>query len=59
MPSQSPVEADDSRSNAKGGDNTVSLNDDKAADSEGEEENVDRLLDVVGPDPKAKEEVHT
>ncbi len=41
MPSQSPVEADDSRSNAKGGDNTVSLNDDKAADSEGEEEDVD------------------
>src|SRR6266851_10057608 len=59
VPSQSPVEVDDSRSDTEGGDDTVSLNDDEAADSEGEEENVDRLLDVVGPDPKAKEEVHT
>ena len=53
------MEADDSGSDAEGGDDAASPNDDEAADSEGEEENVDQLLDVVGPDPKAKEEVHT
>ena len=56
MPSQSPVEADDG-SDAEGGDNAASLNDDEVADSEGEEEDVNQLLDVVGPDLKAKEEV--
>ena len=57
MLSQSPVEVDDNGSDAEGGDNAVSLNDDEAADSEGEEEDIDRLLDVVGLELKAKDEV--
>ena len=57
MPSQSPVEVDDDGSDAEGGDDAASLNDDEAADSEGEEEDVDWLLDVVGPEPKAKDEI--
>jgi len=59
VPSQSPVEVDDSRSDTEGGDDTVSPNDDKAADLEGEEEDVDQLLNVIGPEPKAKKEVYT
>jgi hypothetical protein len=59
VPSQSPVEVDDSGSNAEGGDDAASLNDDEVADSEGEEEDVDQLLDIVGPELKAKDEVHT
>jgi hypothetical protein len=41
VPSQSPVEVDGSGSDTEGGDDTASLNDDKVADSEGEEEDVD------------------
>jgi hypothetical protein len=58
VPSQSPVEVDDSGSDAKGGDDAASLNDDKARSSEGEEEDVDQLLDAVGPELKATDEVH-
>jgi hypothetical protein len=58
VPSQSPVEVDDSGSDAEGGDDAASLNDDEARSSEGEEEDVDQLLDAVGPEPKATDEVH-
>ena len=60
----SPVEVEDSGSDAKGGDDAASLSDqldglqdDKANESEEEEEDVDMLLDAVGSEPKAKEEV--
>ncbi len=59
MPSQSSVEVDGGGSDTEGGDDTVGLNDDEAADSEGEEEDVDRLLDIVGPKLKVKDEVCT
>jgi hypothetical protein len=51
------VEVDNSGSNAEGGDDAASLNDDKARSSEGEEEDVDQLLDAVGPEPKVTDEV--
>ena len=62
----SPVEVEDSGSNAKGDDNTVSLSDqldgpqdDKVNGSEEEkEEDVDMLLDAAGSELKAKEEVY-
>ncbi len=60
----SPMEVEDSGSNAKGDDNTVSLSDqldgpqdDKVNGSEEEEEDVDMLLDAAGSEPKAKEEI--
>ena len=59
VPSQSSVEVDGGGSDTEGGDDTVGLNDDEAADSEGEEEDVDRLLDIVGPKLKVKDEVCT
>jgi hypothetical protein len=59
VPSQSPMEVDGSGSDTKGGDDAASLNDDEVADSEGEEEDVDRLLNIVGPKLKAKDEVRT
>ncbi len=65
VPSQSPVEVEDSGSDAESGD-AVSLNDqldgpkdDEATGSERKEENVDLLLDAVpGPKLKAKDEIH-
>jgi hypothetical protein len=64
VPSQSPVEVEDSGSDAESG-AAVSLNDqldgpkdDEATGSEGEEEDVDLLLDAApGPEPKARDEV--
>jgi hypothetical protein len=60
----SPVEVEDSGSDTEGGDDAASLSDqldslqdDKANGSE-EEEDVDMLLDAVGSELKAKEEVH-
>jgi len=63
--SQSPVEVEDSGSDAKSGD-TVSLNDqldspkdDEVTGSDGEEEDIDLLLDAVpGPELKVKDEIH-
>ena len=63
MPSS--IEVEDSGSNAKGGNDIVSLSnqldspqDDEANSLEEEEEDVDILLDAAGSEPKAKEEVH-
>jgi len=60
----SPVEVEDSGSDAKGGDNVASLSnqldspqDDEVNGSEEEEEDVDMLLDAVGSELKVKEEV--
>jgi hypothetical protein len=58
VPSQSPIEVDDSGSDTEGGDDAVSLNDDEARSSEGEEDDVDQLLDAVVPEPKATDEVY-
>src|SRR6266851_6548890 len=61
----SPVEVEDSESNAEGGDDASSLSnqldgpqDDEANGSEEEEEDVDMLLDAAGSELKAKEEVY-
>jgi hypothetical protein len=58
------VEVEDSGSDAKGGDDTASLSDqldgsqdDEANESEEEEEDVDMLLNAIGSELKAKEEV--
>src|SRR5216683_4265402 len=59
----SPVEVEDSGSNAKGGNNASSLSDqldgpqDDEANGSEEEEDVDMLLDAAGSEPKAKEEI--
>ncbi len=60
----SPVEVEDSESNAEGGDDASSLSnqldgpqDDEANGSEEEEEDVDMLLDAAGSELKAKEEI--
>jgi hypothetical protein len=60
----SPVEVEDSGSDAEGGNDAASLSDqldspqdDEANGSEEEEEDVDMLLDAAGSEPKAKEEV--
>jgi len=65
VPSQSPVEVEDSGSDAESGD-AVSLNDqlnspkdDEVTGSEGEKDDVDLLLDAaLGPEPKVKDEIH-
>jgi hypothetical protein len=60
----SPVEVEDSGSDTEGGDDAASLSDqldspqDDEANGSEEEEDVDMLLDAVGSELKAKEEVH-
>ena len=60
------MELDESGSNGEHGDDTASLNDqldgpedDDAISSEGEEEDTDLLLDAMGLEPKAKDDVRS
>ena len=65
-PRQSSVELDESGSNGEQVDDTASLNnqldgpqDDDVIGLEGEEEDTDLLLDAVGAEPKAKDDVRS